>query len=257
MIACVSPADYNVAETLSTLRYADRARKIKNKPIVNEDPHIAEINRLKDLLEKYKNQQQDVATFKTTILTAHGHIKQNAAEIRYILGELPNVMGGLLDARKLADAVGNITKLLDGLDTELSHVDREVMDDKQCSSVSVAKEDDMGEKFKECLQKMQPLEAEKTHGNKNASIKLANERRLRLQSLEVEMSEMKRKSIQQNKQLKLREKDAEKIKNLSAEIQTMKETKVKLMKAVRSETEHFRQFKTNYDKQLNTAENYG
>ncbi|XP_060526119.1 chromosome-associated kinesin KIF4-like [Cylas formicarius] len=31
MIACVSPADYNLEETLSTLRYADRARKIKNK----------------------------------------------------------------------------------------------------------------------------------------------------------------------------------------------------------------------------------
>ena len=36
MIACVSPADSNVEETISTLRYADRARKIKNKPIVNK-----------------------------------------------------------------------------------------------------------------------------------------------------------------------------------------------------------------------------
>ena len=37
MIACVSPADMNEDETVSTLRYADRARKIKNKPIVNLD----------------------------------------------------------------------------------------------------------------------------------------------------------------------------------------------------------------------------
>ncbi|TMW41739.1 hypothetical protein DOY81_013184 [Sarcophaga bullata] len=54
MIACVSPADYNVAETLSTLRYADRARKIKNKPIVNQDPHAAEINRLKGIIQKLR-----------------------------------------------------------------------------------------------------------------------------------------------------------------------------------------------------------
>lgn len=47
MIACVSPADDNHYETLSTLRYADRARKIKNKPIVNQDPKAAEIARLK------------------------------------------------------------------------------------------------------------------------------------------------------------------------------------------------------------------
>lgn len=47
MIACVSPADYNLEETMSTLRYADRARRIKNKPIVNQDPRSAEINELK------------------------------------------------------------------------------------------------------------------------------------------------------------------------------------------------------------------
>ncbi|XP_047115391.1 chromosome-associated kinesin KIF4A [Schistocerca piceifrons] len=47
MIACVSPADYNLDETMSTLRYADRARNIKNKPIVNQDPKSAELLRLK------------------------------------------------------------------------------------------------------------------------------------------------------------------------------------------------------------------
>ncbi|KAF7418101.1 hypothetical protein HZH68_000754 [Vespula germanica] len=54
MIACVSPADYNMDETLSTLRYADRARKIKNKPVVNQDPRVAEINRLNELVQKLK-----------------------------------------------------------------------------------------------------------------------------------------------------------------------------------------------------------
>ena len=43
MIACVSPADSNYEETISTLRYADRARKIKNKPIVNQDATVAEV----------------------------------------------------------------------------------------------------------------------------------------------------------------------------------------------------------------------
>lgn len=38
MIAALSPADINYDETLSTLRYADRAKKIKNKAIVNENP---------------------------------------------------------------------------------------------------------------------------------------------------------------------------------------------------------------------------
>lgn len=47
MIACVSPADYNMDETLSTLRYADRAKQIKNTAVVNMDPKAAEIKRLK------------------------------------------------------------------------------------------------------------------------------------------------------------------------------------------------------------------
>ncbi|CAG2065935.1 unnamed protein product, partial [Timema podura] len=54
MIACVSLADYNLQETLSTLRYADRARHIKNKPIINQDPQAAEISRLKQQLQEMR-----------------------------------------------------------------------------------------------------------------------------------------------------------------------------------------------------------
>lgn len=43
MIACVSPAEINFEETLNTLKYAFRARNIKNKPIVNRDPNSAQI----------------------------------------------------------------------------------------------------------------------------------------------------------------------------------------------------------------------
>ena len=39
---------------MSTLRYADRARKIKNKPVINQDPQIAEINRLKKVIQDLK-----------------------------------------------------------------------------------------------------------------------------------------------------------------------------------------------------------
>ena len=49
MIAAVSPADYNYEETLSTLRYASRAKSIKNKPKINEDPKDA-------LLREYENE---------------------------------------------------------------------------------------------------------------------------------------------------------------------------------------------------------
>lgn len=59
MVANIGPASYNVEETLTTLRYSNRAKNIKNKPRVNEDPKDAllrefqeEIARLKQQLEK-------------------------------------------------------------------------------------------------------------------------------------------------------------------------------------------------------------
>lgn len=59
MIACVSPADYNVEETLSTLRYADNAKKIKNKPIKNQNSKDGEIAALKDKIQLLQLQLLD------------------------------------------------------------------------------------------------------------------------------------------------------------------------------------------------------
>ncbi|XP_030496212.1 kinesin-like protein KIN-4A isoform X1 [Cannabis sativa] len=51
MIACISPADINAEETLNTLKYANRARNIKNKPIVNRDPMSSEMLKMRQQLE--------------------------------------------------------------------------------------------------------------------------------------------------------------------------------------------------------------
>ncbi|TYI97338.1 hypothetical protein E1A91_D01G137100v1 [Gossypium mustelinum] len=51
MIACISPADINAEETLNTLKYANRARNIQNKPVVNRDPMSAEILKMRQQLE--------------------------------------------------------------------------------------------------------------------------------------------------------------------------------------------------------------
>lgn len=47
MIAALSPADINYEETLSTLRYADRAKRIVCKAVINEDPNAKLIRELK------------------------------------------------------------------------------------------------------------------------------------------------------------------------------------------------------------------
>ncbi|KAF8105696.1 hypothetical protein N665_0157s0260 [Sinapis alba] len=51
MIACISPADINAEETLNTLKYANRARNIRNKPVVNRDPVSSEMLKMRQQLE--------------------------------------------------------------------------------------------------------------------------------------------------------------------------------------------------------------
>ncbi|XP_071622890.1 kinesin-like protein KIF17 isoform X2 [Heliangelus exortis] len=54
MVACLSPADNNYDESLSTLRYANRAKNIKNKPCINEDPKDALLREYQEEIKKLK-----------------------------------------------------------------------------------------------------------------------------------------------------------------------------------------------------------
>ena len=69
MLANAGPADCNADESLSTLRYANRAKNIKNKPVINEDPKDAllrgyqeEITRLKERLAQMSSPEAEQAS---------------------------------------------------------------------------------------------------------------------------------------------------------------------------------------------------
>ncbi|XP_060045303.1 kinesin-like protein KIF13A isoform X7 [Erinaceus europaeus] len=64
MIATISPAADNYEETLSTLRYADRAKRIVNHAIVNEDPNAKVIRELREEVEKLKEQLSQAEAMK-------------------------------------------------------------------------------------------------------------------------------------------------------------------------------------------------
>jgi kinesin family protein 3/17 len=55
MVATVGPADYNFEETLTTLRYANRAKDIKNKPKINEDPKDALLREFQEEIARLKS----------------------------------------------------------------------------------------------------------------------------------------------------------------------------------------------------------
>ncbi|KAF7989869.1 hypothetical protein HCN44_008543 [Aphidius gifuensis] len=59
MCANISPADINYDETISTLRYANRAKNIKNRARINEDPKDALLRQFQDEIEELRKQLED------------------------------------------------------------------------------------------------------------------------------------------------------------------------------------------------------
>ncbi|XP_062294034.1 kinesin-like protein KIF16B [Scomber scombrus] len=126
MIATVSPADVNYGETLSTLRYANRAKNIINKPTINEDCNVrlirelrAEIARLKALLI----QGNQIALLDSpTALSMEEKLHQNEARVRELTKEWTNKWNetqNILKEETLAlrkEGIGVV------LDSELPHL---------------------------------------------------------------------------------------------------------------------------------------
>ncbi|KAG6623254.1 Kinesin-like protein [Phytophthora cinnamomi] len=78
MVAAVSPADYNYDETLSTLRYANRAKNIKNKPVVNEDPKDAKLLDDATIKQAMREAAQIDAQAKAMMAKAEAMMKEAA-----------------------------------------------------------------------------------------------------------------------------------------------------------------------------------
>ncbi|KAL3874464.1 hypothetical protein ACJMK2_037473 [Sinanodonta woodiana] len=55
MVTTISPADVNYAESLSALRYANRAKNIINRPTINEDPNVKLIQELREEISRLKS----------------------------------------------------------------------------------------------------------------------------------------------------------------------------------------------------------
>lgn len=62
MIACISPSDRDFMETLNTLKYANRARNIKNKVMVNQDKASQQISVLRTEIARL---QMELMEYKT------------------------------------------------------------------------------------------------------------------------------------------------------------------------------------------------
>ncbi|XP_052900783.1 chromosome-associated kinesin KIF4A [Anopheles moucheti] len=387
MIACVSPADYNLSETYSTLRYAYRVCNIKNKPIVNQDPQQARIKELEatvqdlrlrilslksdsngnggdeeeqngkypvgkpdratlirglsdtDIRSPRKVEQEQSPATSTTVSMLQANNRLLEKQLQLTLHEIESHEMRAMTADKLLEDIeqvlakyGNsanqsekrpetvaegemrqeLTVLLSKYKEELfaqgianmSHpnelnrtysneseelerkstyhtqeqmrihqelsqlkrdltlkeeLHRKCMDNNSVvQTITSKRERELNEQLREYEGQIRGMEEqlaelnvllENTKASEKRS-KLAEERRRKVQQLESELTVLRQKSRHQEKMLKLNEKDAQRIAGLSSEIQQMKMTRVKLLKALRTESENFRQWRLNREKEI-------
>uniref|UniRef100_A0A3B4ZCP2 Kinesin family member 4A n=1 Tax=Stegastes partitus TaxID=144197 RepID=A0A3B4ZCP2_9TELE len=356
MIACVSPADSNMEETINTLRYADRARKIKNKPIVNIDPRAAEMNRLKQqvqelqvmllharggvapvpdsaenvtkLLERNRALQdennklsrelseaagQTALMFEKIIMTeqANDKLQSKLEQLRHhaactvdlekvvetledqelkenievmknlqdVILELKNESAGIaasIDAMAAGEDVPEVPDSPEAftahhalrqaqLSKELIELNKvlslkEAFVRKMCQNDSQL--EPMQSEHQKNVQTLQTavdsLQKEKEDlvlalqsAKKDTNqAKLSEQRRKRLQELEGQLVDMKKKLLEQSKLLKLKESSVQKVSKLMQEIQAMKTQRTQLMRQMRDDSEKFRHWKSKKDREV-------
>uniref|UniRef100_A0A8C8H6R4 Kinesin motor domain-containing protein n=1 Tax=Oncorhynchus tshawytscha TaxID=74940 RepID=A0A8C8H6R4_ONCTS len=369
MIACVSPADSNIEETINTLRYADRARKIKNKPVVNVDPRAAEMKRLKQqvqelqvmllharggvapvlsgtepaenvskILERTRALQvennnlsralseaagQTALMFERIIMTEQANeklqsklqeLKQHAAckvdlqkvmetledqelkenveviqNLQHVILQLQDESAGLAatiealaaDCGAEGDDSPHVSAAVDKDSTEgftTQHALRQAQMSKELIELNniLALKEEFVRKMCQNDSHLEPMQTEHQNNIKSLQTsvgslqkekedliqvlhsakkdvnqaKLSEQRRKRLQELEGQITDMKKKLQEQSKLLKLKESSVRSVAKLNHEIQAMKSQRVQLMRQMKEDSEKFRVWKNKKDKEV-------
>ncbi|NWH66467.1 KIF4 protein, partial [Geococcyx californianus] len=364
MIACVSPADSNLEETLNTLRYADRARKIKNKPIINVDPQAAEIHHLKQQVQQLQvlllqahggtlpvsinsmapsENLQSLMEKNQSLMEENQKLSQGLSEAagqtaqvleRMILAEQENEKTNakleqlhhavcLLDLQKVVETVeddelkvgirdlqqalaqmqsekaaameaaaemanseqgataegemGQDTKRSSG-DFTAQHALRQAQLSKELLELNKALtlKEALAKKMTQNDSQLEPIQSQYQTSIKDLELevsnlqkekeeleaalhmakkdanqaKLSERRRKRLQELEAQISELKKKLTEQSKLLKLKESTERTVCKLNQDIREMKNQRVQLMRQMKEDAEKFRQWKQQKDKEV-------
>ncbi|AAZ11324.1 kinesin, putative [Trypanosoma equiperdum] len=94
MFANINPSEHNVSETISTLRFADRAKQIKNKPVVNLDTKDQKIVELTELVHELREKLKKYDAGGT------GALEQDVDDLTEKMGEMQVSLDNAVKARE-------------------------------------------------------------------------------------------------------------------------------------------------------------
>ncbi|KAF8796903.1 kinesin-like protein KIF3A [Argiope bruennichi] len=225
MCANIGPAEYNYDESLSTLRYANRAKNIKNKAKINEDPKDTMLKKFKDEIEELKKQLEECSEGgtesgedisekgeeETKPPKAHRKKAFSEEEIKKMQEQIEE------DRKKLAERK-------DILEEERTKIGSE-LEKRQRDLAGIRTDHDV------LLQKLQGLEKQIIIGGENLLEKAQEQERL-LEESSKELEERKKKEMELKKALEEKETERLDIEEKYSSLQEEAASKTKKLKKV-------------------------
>ena len=211
MFANISPASYNYDETLGTLRYASRAKLIKNAPVVNEDPKDALLRKYEEEIKALKEKLANGGNINEVLEEVEEESDDDSEEL-----EEENKKIVRKYTRKKSVYMGDDPEKI-ALLAKISELEKDLID-------NVKLEDDEARYGEEKIKKKEFVKRIKEQEEENRKFKEYRERQMK-ENEEME-KKMKKLQEQKEKEEELLKNDAnklqEKINELNSEIEDLK-----------------------------------
>lgn len=213
MIANIGPASYNLEETMTTLRYAHRAKNIQNKPRVNEDPKDTLMRKLKD----------EIAFLQET-LAKKAQEQENRKKKKSSKAKTTRTFE--ISNEKSDEDSENRKELCEEISDEHILNDEEVM--KQNAEA------------KELMDKIQALENKMVLGGKNI-VDHTNEQQKALEKSLAEIAERKRKEAEMRRKLEQEDESFEIVRGNFQNLQQEVDLKTKKLRRLYAKLQYIKQ----------------
>ncbi|XP_026314392.1 kinesin-like protein KIF3A [Hyposmocoma kahamanoa] len=198
MIATIGPADSNYVETISTLRYANRAKNIENKTHVNSEPGDALLTRFQQEIDQLKKQLEDT----NNELEEEGEEEEDGSEELTDDTLTDPELDAELDPEERKKRRRERREQKERLNQEKAHQARKVLEEKKAELQRTKKHQE------ELKDKLQRLESKVLVGGENLLDKADAQRRLLEQATrELEQRRLNEQRLQEH----LQKKEAERL----------------------------------------------
>jgi hypothetical protein len=205
MVATIGPASYNYEETVNTLRYANRAKNIKNKPKINEDPKDAMLRQFQEEIDRLKNMLQSKGGGGSKKVKRSGNRRQGGGG-----GEMddngeydddPEAVEAFMKSEK--ERLEQEKALIMNNHNLIAEEKNRLLQDLKDKEKDIAKEQDAKMQL---INKLKTMESKLLTGGKNI-IDHTNEQERRIQDQRAKIAEEKRIEREMQKRLEEQEKN--------------------------------------------------